>query len=110
MDQRPVINSTGILLHTNLGRAPLAEIAGEAARQAAIPANLEYDDATGKRGDRLSPIIALLQEITGAEDALVVNNNAAAMLLCLSALAKGHEVVLSGGSWWKSAVLPGAEG
>ncbi len=98
MDQRPVINSTGILLHTNLGRAPMAEIAGEAARQAAIHyTNLEYDDATGKRGDRLSPIIALLQEITGAEDALVVNNNAAAMLLCLSALAKGHEVVVSRG-------------
>ncbi len=98
MDQRPVINSTGILLHTNLGRAPMAEIAGEAARQAAIHyTNLEYDDATGKRGDRLSPIIALLQEITGAEDALVVNNNAAAVLLAVSGLAAGREVVVSRG-------------
>lgn len=98
MKHRPVINATGVFLHTNLGRAPLAEEAAKAAHQAALHyTNLEFDCDTGERGDRLSPIIQLLKELTGAEDALVVNNNAAAMLLTLTALAKGREVVVSRG-------------
>lgn len=98
MMHRSVINATGVLLHTNLGRAPMAECAAEAARQAALHyTNLEFDCATGSRGDRLGPIQAVLREITGAEDALVVNNNAAAMLLVLSSLARGQEVIVSRG-------------
>lgn len=98
MSHRPVINATGVLLHTNLGRAPMAECAAEAAKQAALHyTNLEFDCATGSRGDRLGPIQQVLRDITGAEDALVVNNNAAAMLLVLSAIAKGQEVVVSRG-------------
>ena len=95
---RPVINATGVLLHTNLGRALMAEKAGEAAKQAAINyTNLEFDCQTGKRGDRLVPIVKALKALTGAEDALVVNNNAAAVLLALSALAKGRQVIVSRG-------------
>ena len=98
MSHRPVINATGVLLHTNLGRAPMAECAAEAAKQAALHyTNLEFDCATGSRGDRLGPIQRVLRDITGAEDALVVNNNAAAMLLVLSAIAKGQVVVVSRG-------------
>lgn len=96
--QHPVINATGVLLHTNLGRAPMAGAAAEAARQAALHyTNLEFDCQTGSRGDRLAPILAILREVTGAEDAVVVNNNAAAMLLALSCLAQGQEVVVSRG-------------
>ena len=98
MGHRPVINATGILLHTNLGRALMAEQAGEAAKQAAIHyTNLEFDCMTGKRGDRLVPIVKAFTALTGAEDALVVNNNAAAVLLALSALAKGQQVIVSRG-------------
>ncbi len=95
---RPVLNATGVLLHTNLGRAPLAREALEAILQVAEGyANLELDLATGKRGLRYEHVEALLCEITGAEAALVVNNNAAAVCLALRALAKDLEVVVSRG-------------
>jgi L-seryl-tRNA(Ser) seleniumtransferase len=95
---RPVINATGVIIHTNLGRAPLAEAAIE--RVSAIArgySNLEYDVAAGERGSRTVHAEALLTSITGAEAALVVNNNAAATLLILTGLASGREVVISRG-------------
>lgn len=95
---RPVLNATGIVLHTNLGRAPLAEEA--VAMVAAVAggyANLEFDLESGRRGTRDAAVEQLLCELTGAEAALVVNNNAAAVLLALSALAAGGEVVVSRG-------------
>jgi L-seryl-tRNA(Ser) seleniumtransferase len=95
---RPVINATGIMIHTNLGRAPLAEEAiaavGEVARGYS---NLEFDLASGKRGSRTAAIEPLLAEVTGAEAGLPVNNGAAAILLVLSALASGGEVIVSRG-------------
>lgn len=95
---RPLINGTGILLHTNLGRARLAQCAGEAAMAAAVSAcNLEYDLQSGKRGDRNVHAEALLCQLLGAQGALVVNNNAAAVLLMLSALCQGREVPVSRG-------------
>ena len=95
---RRVINATGIPLHTNLGRAPLAEAAIDAVVQAARGySTLEYDLAKGERGSRHDHVRLLLQEITGCEDAIAVNNNAAAVLLVLSALAQGKEVVVSRG-------------
>jgi L-seryl-tRNA(Ser) seleniumtransferase len=95
---RPVLNATGVLLHTNLGRAPLAREALEAAvRVGEGFCSLEYDLEEGARGDRHGHVTALLCELTGAEDAAVVNNNAAAMLLTLSALAAGREVIISRG-------------
>lgn len=98
MNLRRVINCTGIPLHTNLGRAPLAPEAIAAVTMAARGySTLEYELATGERGSRQSHVRALLCELTGAEDALVVNNNAGAVLLVLSALAKEREVIVSRG-------------
>ena len=95
---RSVINGTGILLHTNLGRACLSEKAARAVYDAAKSySNLEYDLETGKRGSRYSHVEAILCRLTGAESALVVNNNAAAVLLILSALTQGGQVVVSRG-------------
>ena len=93
---QPVVNATGVILHTNLGRAPLSRAAAEALASAALGySNLEYDLETGKRGSRAIHAEAVLQKLTGAEAALVVNNNAGAVLLVLSALAKGKRVVIS---------------
>ncbi|MBR5244725.1 MAG: L-seryl-tRNA(Sec) selenium transferase [Clostridia bacterium] len=95
---RPVINATGITLHTNLGRACLSEKAVQAAADAARRySTLEYDVESGQRGSRYSHVEKLLCKITGAEAAMVVNNNAAAVLLILSALGKGGEVITSRG-------------
>ena len=95
---RPVFNATGVVLHTNLGRAPLAG-AALAAMQAIASgySNLEYDLVPGERGSRYAHCVALLSELTGAEDALVMNNGAGALVLALSALAHGREVVISRG-------------
>src|ERR1043165_3727091 len=94
---RKVINATGVLLHTNLGRAPLSAAARAAIEEAAGYCNLEYDVATGTRGKRGARVEALLRELTGAEDALVVNNGAAAALLILSVLARDGETIVSRG-------------
>ena len=95
---RRVINGTGIILHTNLGRACLSENAAAAVYEAACSySNLEYDLETGKRGSRYSHVEDILCRLTGAESALVVNNNAAAVLLVLSALTQGGQVVVSRG-------------
>ena len=94
----PVINATGVVLHTNLGRAPLPEAAARAAARAARTyTDLEIDRETGKRGKRSTRAEALLIALTGAEDALVVNNCAAALLLALAALARRKEVLVSRG-------------
>jgi len=92
-----VINATGVLLHTNLGRAPLSDAARAAIHEAAGYCNLEYDVATGTRGKRGARVEALLRDLTGAEDALVVNNCAAAALLILSVLARDGETIVSRG-------------
>ncbi|HND32701.1 MAG TPA: L-seryl-tRNA(Sec) selenium transferase [Myxococcota bacterium] len=95
---RPVINATGVVLHTNLGRAPMSAAVAKAVAAAAEGyLNLELDLETGERGERLGPVRDLLRELCGADDALVVNNNAAAVLLALSAIAAGREVVVSRG-------------
>ncbi|HEY5294650.1 MAG TPA: L-seryl-tRNA(Sec) selenium transferase [Gaiellaceae bacterium] len=93
-----VLNATGVVVHTNLGRAPLAIAAVE--RMVAVGrgySNLEYDLGDGSRGSRQDHVAAILQRLTGAEAAIVVNNNAGAMLLALAALAEGREVVVSRG-------------
>ena len=95
---RRVINATGVILHTNLGRAPLSRAAVEAVAAAAGSySNLELDVETGRRGERSALVTGLLAALFGCEAALVVNNNAAAVLLALTALCKGHEVVVSRG-------------
>ena len=95
---RRVINGTGIILHTNLGRACLSEPAARAVYEASKAySNLEYDLATGKRGSRYSHVEEILCRLTGAESALAVNNNAAAVLLILSALTQGGQVPVSRG-------------
>ena len=95
---RRVLNATGVLIHTNLGRAPLADAAlARVAEVGAGYSNLEYDLERGERGSRQDHLGALLQRLTGAEAALVVNNNAAAVLLALAALAEGREVIVSRG-------------
>ncbi len=94
---RRVINATGVVIHTNLGRAPLSENAKRAMLESSGYCTIEYDLETGKRGTRCSNAEKLLAEITGAEGALIVNNCAAAALLVLSAFAKGSEVLVSRG-------------
>jgi L-seryl-tRNA(Ser) seleniumtransferase len=92
----PVINATGVIIHTNLGRAPLSERARQAMAQVSIGySNLEYDMVAGARGSRYVHAAELLCRLTGAEDALVVNNNASAVLLTLTALAKDRDVLIS---------------
>lgn len=95
---RRVINATGIVLHTNLGRAPLAEGAARAAAEAGTAySNLELDLETGRRGNRLAAVVDKLCLLSGAEAAYACNNNAAALLLALDTLARGREVVVSRG-------------
>jgi L-seryl-tRNA(Ser) seleniumtransferase len=95
---RRTLNATGVLVHTNLGRAPLPHAALERVREIGRGySNLEYDLTSGARGSRQDHVAALLRRLTGAESALVVNNNAAAVLLALAALAEGREVVVSRG-------------
>lgn len=93
---QPVVNATGVLLHTNLGRAPLSASAF-GFEGTARATSLEFDLRTGTRGSRQSAVATLLAELTGAEDAIVVNNNAAAVLLVASALAAGREIAVSRG-------------
>ena len=97
-DMRPVINATGTILHTNLGRAPISrEHMARLAEVACGYSNLEYDLEAGRRGERYSHFEKLLCKITGAEAAMAVNNNASAVMLILSSMAKGGEVVVSRG-------------
>ena len=94
----PVLNATGVILHTNLGRAPLsAESIRAAASASEGYSTLELDLADGKRGSRYAAVARLLRQLTGAEDAIAVNNNAGAMLLGLAAVAAGREVIVSRG-------------
>ena len=95
---RPVLNATGIIVHTNLGRAPVSDEAAAAMAAAASSAvALEIDPATNHRGGRMDEVSRLIRVLTGAESTLVVNNNASAVLLVLSALGTGQEIVLSRG-------------
>jgi L-seryl-tRNA(Ser) seleniumtransferase len=95
---RRTLNATGVVVHTNLGRAPLPAAALDRVREVGgAYSNLEFDLASGRRGSRQVHAAEVLRRLTGAEDALVVNNNAAAMLLALAALAPGREVLVSRG-------------
>jgi L-seryl-tRNA(Ser) seleniumtransferase len=95
---RPVINATGVIIHTNLGRAPLSTEALQAMHEVAIGySTLEYELEAGQRGKRDTHIEAMVREVTGAEAALVVNNNASAVYLSLAGLAAGREVIVSRG-------------
>ncbi len=95
-EPRRVINATGVVIHTNLGRAPLSHAAMQAVEEAAAGySNLEFDLDSGRRGSRQARLEALLRQLTGAEAALAVNNNASAVLLGLLALAAGREVIVS---------------
>src|ERR1700704_5565240 len=94
---RHVINATGVILHTNLGRAPLSRAAVDALAVAAGYSNLELDLDTGRRGERAALVSGLLIQLFGSDAAFVVNNNAAAILLALTALCKGKEVIVSRG-------------
>jgi L-seryl-tRNA(Ser) seleniumtransferase len=95
---RRALNATGVIVHTNLGRAPLAEAALERVHEVGRGySNLEYDLSAGARGSRQDHVAGVLRRLTGAEAALVVNNNAAAVLLALAALAEGREVIVSRG-------------
>ncbi len=95
---RRVINATGVIVHTNLGRSPLSKRVMERISAAATAySNLEYDLAKGQRGERNAHLSVLMEEVTGAEAAMAVNNNAAAVLLALSSLAEGREVIVSRG-------------
>jgi L-seryl-tRNA(Ser) seleniumtransferase len=95
---RSVINATGVIINTNLGRSPLSQEALQAVQQVAGGySNLEYEVEAGRRGSRHTHVTTLLRELTGAEAALVTNNNAAAVLLALSTLAMGREVIISRG-------------
>ena len=95
---RRVVNATGVIVHTNLGRAPLAAAALEHATEAARGySNLEYDLGEGRRGSRQDHVATILRRLTGAEAAIVVNNNAGALLLALAALGEGRNVIVSRG-------------
>ena len=95
---RKVINATGIILHTNLGRAPLGKVHLDAISQAICGySNLEYDLETGKRGKRWTHYADLISKIAGTESAIAVNNNAASLTLIFGALSKGKEVIVSRG-------------
>ena len=95
---RRVVNATGVIVHTNLGRAPLAEVALDRIRDIARGySNLEYDVAAGGRGSRQDHVTTMLRRLTGGEAGLVVNNNAAAVMLALAALAEGRDVLVSRG-------------
>jgi len=95
---KSVINATGVVIHTNLGRSVLSDRVMDHVRQIACGySNLEYNIEKGQRGKRYTHVKRLLKELTGAEDSLIVNNNAAAVFVCLTALAKGKEVIVSRG-------------
>lgn len=94
---RKVINGSGVILQTNLGRAPLGRAAIEAMIRVAAASNLEYDLATGERGSRHEHARSLVRQVTGADDGIVVNNNAAALLMALQVFAQGREVIVSRG-------------
>ena len=94
---RPVINGTGVVLHTNLGRACLSSRAAAGAAAVGAYSTLEYDLEKGRRGSRHDHVESLLCQVTGAEAAMVVNNNAAAVLVILSELGRGGEVITSSG-------------